>query len=444
MRARQTLAASLCIVLSSAVAHAQDTPPSAPLSRPRVTWSADFTFAAVRDESLRGALGREQQIKPVAAIVAMHIEVTPRLSIHVASNPVRDDRAPRPFVPGDDDRRTYFFPNQPDVIGGRGVASDPEGLYKVDAYKHSGLDPLLQMYLLRSGYAEIHNAARTVGLRAGRFVVRQGLALDELTWFTAKDLTTIQLVNAQADNGLAVFWQRPSFEVTTQVITGNGSPYHDYGYFDFTDAVEDKNSSVGVVVDGRVRTWKDRVMVGGSYRSNFVNSRVEDALTMQLSKRNDDAQLVYARLTLPHVKLYGEWASYTVGLAPSSAALLSGPPVQSPVRRDGRYAGAAFEAPVVFGTRLSGVVEVESTSRNDALVAWATANELFGVRLGANIKATNLKLVSQWGNHLSAFWFGRLMTNPFPQLSAITPISGPNSDRGAHHAKFGLGLRLRF
>jgi hypothetical protein len=406
--------------------------------------SADFTFAAVHDESLRSAMGREQQIKPVAAVMTVDVQVNPRVSIHVASNPVRDDRAPRPYVPSDTDRRTYFFPNQPDVVGGRGVTSKPEGLYMVDEYKHSGLDPILQMYMLRVGYAEVHDAKRTIGLRAGRFYVRQGLSLDELTWFTAKDLTTIQLVNAHADNGVALFAERHGVEVHAQAISGNGNPYHDYGYFDFTDGTEDKNSSLGLVADARGRVWKGRVTIGGSYRRNFVNSRVEDAPSLQLSKRNDNARIVYARVKLPGVQAYGEWASYTVGLARSSAALIPGPRMQSPVERRGAYVGMKADAPRVFGTQVAAVVEVESTSRNDALVAWAAANQLYHARLGAHIRATNLKVVATWGTHVSGFGFARLMTNPFPELSAITPISGPNANRGANHTKFGLGMRVRF
>lgn len=98
----------------------------------------------------------------------------------------------------------------------------------------------------------------------------------------------------------------------------------------------------------------------------------------------------------------------------------------------------------MLGTTVAGIVEVESTSRNDALVAWAAANELYGARLGAHIRATNLKLVASWGTHVSSFGFARLMTNPFPELSAITPISGPNANRGAHHTKLGVGMRVTF
>lgn len=412
--------------------------------RPLLTWSADFTFAAVLDESLSGALGRERQIKPVAAIVAMNARLSKNVSLHLQTNPVRDDRTPRPYVPHESDRRTFFFPNQPDAVGSRGVSSDPEGLYKVDAYKHTGLDPLIQVYMMRAGYADVHTASGAAGLRVGRFQVRQGLQLEELTWFTAKDLTTVQLINAHSDNGLSFYWKRPRFEVTTQVVTGNGNPYQDYAYYDFTDATEDKNSAVGVIADARVHLGRGRVMVGGSLRRNYINSRIEDSVTLQLSKRSDDARMVYARMTLPGVQVYGEWAHYTVGLAPSSAELLPGPAVQSPVGRGGFYVGARASAPTVLRTKLQAVIESETTSRNDSLVAWAAANQMFGARLGANIKATNAKLVATWGDHYAAFAFMRFMKNPFPQLSAITPISGPNSERASQHAKVGVGVRVRF
>lgn len=423
---------------------APDAPPSSALAVPRLRWGADFSFAGILDESLRGSLGRERQIKPVVATLSLDVRVNANVSLHLETNPVRDDRAPKPYVPDTSDRRTYFFPNQPDVVGGRGVASQPEGLYKVDQYKHTGLDPILQMYLLRAGYADAHTASGRYGLRFGRVYVRQGLGLDELTWFTAKDLTTVQLLNAQADNGVSLYGTMARIGLTAQMITGNGSPYHDYGYFDFTDPVEDKNSSVGVVVDARTSLFRGRLLVGGSARRNRVNSRIEDSTTLQLSKHMDDARLVYARTTLPRLQVYGEWATYTVGMAPSSAALLKGPAVRSPVERAGGYVGAQA-GPFGFGqVRVSMVVEQELMSRNDALVAYAAANQMFGARIGAHIQGTNAKLLVDCGGHVSSYAFVRLMSNPFPQLSAITPVSGPQADLKARHTKIGLGLRVRF
>ena len=85
-----------------------------------------------------------------------------------------------------------------------------------------------------------------LGATIGRTYVPQGLALDELTWFTAKDLTHIQRINAQADNGLFLYYNaRRACASIVAAISGNGNPYHDYGYFDFTDPTEDKNSALG-------------------------------------------------------------------------------------------------------------------------------------------------------------------------------------------------------
>lgn len=420
-----------------------DAPPTPGLTTPRLRWGADFSFAGILDESLRGSLGRERQIKPVVAVLTLDARLSSHVSLHLEANPVRDDRAPKPYVPDTSDRRTYFFPNRPDVVGGRGVASQPEGLYKVDQYKHTGLDPILQMYLLRTGYADAHTASGRFGLQFGRVYVRQGLGLDGLTWFTAKDLTTVQLLNAQADNGLSFYGTVARVAVTAQMVTGNGSPYHDYGYFDFTDPSEDKNSSVGVVLDARTTLW-GRLLVGGSARRNRVNSRIEDSITLQLSKHQDDARLLYARASLPRLQIYGEWATYLVGLAPSSAELLQGPTVQSPVHRTGGYAGVQAGPLSLGDARASIVVEHELMSRNDALVAYAAANEMFDVRLGAHIHGTNAKLLVDCGKHLSSFAFVRLMSNPFPELSAIVPVSGPETGRSVSHTKIGVGLRVRF
>ena len=69
----------------------------------------------------------------------------------------------------------------------------------------------------------------------------------DVVWFTAKDLTHIQRINFQSDNGAAVYADSGRVRAEVSIIAGNSQPYHDYAYFDFTDPAEDKNSAVGIV-----------------------------------------------------------------------------------------------------------------------------------------------------------------------------------------------------
>ena len=307
----------------------------------RVLLEADVTIAGVHDEAQRASMGRERQVNVVYAILALQSSVSPHVSFRVEANPAKNDRVPVPYTPRDDDRRTYFFPNQPE---GRGAVSDPSGLYKVDYYKHPGLDPVIQQGALRLAYIDMHTADRRVGLRFGRFMLPRGLGLSRVTWFTAKDLTHTQAIDLVADSGGMVYFDSVAAQLAFATVNGNGNPYHDYGYFDFTDPTEDKNSAFAMVLAGRVRF--PRGEFGASVQKNAINSRIEDATTFQLSKRNDGALTVFGSLR-PHplVHVFGQYSRYTWGIRASSAAILPGPPVQTPVIKDGAYLGIDVLSP---------------------------------------------------------------------------------------------------
>lgn len=433
------------------VASAQSPPPPAPPQTPqqdevpfitlgnrKIRFGVDILFAGVLNQSLRAGMGRERQIKIGYAIVAAYGDLTDRISYRIEMNPADDSVRPKPYIPAEGDRRTYFFPNQPE---GRGVVSDPDGLIEVDAYKHPGFDPILQRGALRTATIDIHTSGRRYGLIAGRMYVPQGFGLHEAPWYTDKDLTHIQRINAQADHGLGLYYDTPRFRIDLVAVSGNGNPYHDYGYYDFTNPAEDKNSLLGGVLTGRLRF--SHLEAGGSFRKNYVNSRIEDAITIQLSKHNDDALVGFARYRFsPGATLFGEYARYTWGLAESSAVLLKGPPNKTPIIKDGFYIGLDLRSAETKWGRFGLTVTHERLSRDDALVAWAAANGLFGVCLGETERSSIVKLRAEFGRYLDGFFFFHRLDNPFPELSAIREISGPGSDRPNNSNKYGLGLRL--
>jgi hypothetical protein len=426
----------------------QPDPP--PDSTPSLTWHGeriyfglDLSLASVQDESLRESMGREHQVKLAFAIFTAYGDLGDHISYRIEANPVDDDVVPRPYIPSLEDRRTYFFPNQPDFPGSRGVSSDPEGLYKVDDYQHTGLDPIIQQGALRVGWVDIHDAARRFGIRGGRFYVNQGMGVNDLVWFTAKDLTHMQRVNFQADNGLLLYYDTGRIRAEVSAITGNANPYHDYGYFDFTDPSEDKNSALGAV--GALRATFGRSFAGVSYRKNFINSKIEDTASIQLSKHTDDALVVFGRWEPKEfVRVFGEYAHYTWGVTPSSAEILPGPPIKTPVPKPGFYIGTDLFAPRTGWARLGLTIMHERISRDDALVAWAAAHSLFGVTLGETQTSTIVKAHANLLEHVTAFFFYNDLSNPFPELSAIKAISGPGSDRVVENYKYGLGLRFTF
>jgi hypothetical protein len=429
-----------CVAGSAA---AQDQPPSVTIGGRQITLGIDFSFAGVYDQALRESMGRERQIKPAFLNLSVGGSVNDHLSYLVVVNPAPDGPVPRPYVPGPNDPRTYFFPNQPE---GRGVSSDPEGLYKVDDYKFSAFDPIVQEGMLRVGYIDVHSTApagaRRFGMLLGRAYVPQGFGLDEVTWYTAKDLTHIQRINFEADNGLFLYMTDRRLSVNLVGVTGNANPYHDYGYFDFTDATEDKNSAVALV--GSARWTSDRYALGVSYRKNYINSRIEDATSVQLSKHNDNAVVVSASVRpADAVRVFGEYARYTWGLAATSAELLPGPPVASPVIKPGFYVGIEVTSPLTRFGQWKASATGERLSRNDALVAWVAANGLYGARLGEYERTIIVKAETKLMGNVSIFGFWVDESNPFPKLSAIQALSGAGSDPAPGGRRVGFGFRFR-
>lgn len=443
---RPTLALACCLLFARA-AFAQSGAPDRDAAKPPLALGShtfqlgvDFVFASVHDGSQQETLGRERQIKVAYVNLSFGTDVGEHLSFFMTINPVNDEAVPKPYIQSARDRRTFFFPNQPE---GRGVSSNPNGIKDVDDYKYSQFDPIIQQGALRIGYLDIHTTGRTMGMVVGRNYVPQGLSLGDIVWFTAKDLTHIQRINAQADSGITLYYSTPKFRVDLAGITGNGNPYHDYGYFDFTDAAEDKNSALAAVATGRFTLPDQKFTVGGTYRKNFLNSRIEDSISLQLSKHNDDAAIGFLAVQpIRYLRLFGEAARYKWGLAQTSVGLLPGPANESPVYKAGYYIGADAYSPQTRWGKWGVTFTREELSRNDSLVAFAAANHLFGVTLGKKERGTIVKVLFQAGE-LTAFGFVNLVSNPFQRLSAIVPISGPGADEEVSDKKVGFGIHFR-
>jgi hypothetical protein len=397
----------------------------------------DFSFAAVRDDSQLQTRGGERQIKPAFLNLSAGIDLDKHFSLLVVVNPVEDAVLPKPYNQLPTDRRTYFFPNQ---VMGEGASSDPNGLKDVDDYKYSGFDPIIQQGALRVGYVDVHNGARKLGVLLGRFIVPQGWGLDDQVWFTAKDMTHIQRINAQADNGADLYYAAPHLRVDLSLITGAGNRFHDYAYYDFLAPTDDTNSAIGSVVTAKLHY--SRFTFGGTYRYNLLNSLVADETSIQRSKHFDNAVIGFAAFRQGPVRVFGEVASYKWGLYPSSANNLPGPTNQAPIYKNGGYFGVDLMSPETRYGKWGVTATYEYLSRDDSLVAWAAANDLFGVTLGKHETGTIIKGLYQekW---LTAYGFVNFVSNPFPELSAIVPISGPGAGGSVSNTKAGFGIRFR-
>ena len=440
--------ASIAVVLWASVASpvlAQTTAPpgenaglSVDIGDRKLKVGVDFSFAGVVDKSLMDTRGGERQIKPAFLNLSATMDLDKHFAFLVVVNPVEDPVLPRPYNQVPTDRRTFFFPNQ---VMGEGATSDPNGVKAVDDYKYSGFDPIIQQGALRFAYLDVHNATRKLGMLVGRFLVPQGWGLDEPVWFTAKDMTHIQRINAQADNGADLYYAASHARLDLALITGAGNRFHDYAYFDFLTPTEDTNSAIGTVITGKMHY--SRFTFGGTYRYNLLNSLVADSTSVQRSKHHDDALIGFGAFRpAPFLRVFGEVARYKWGLYKSSADNLPGPPNKAPVDKNGAYVGVDFMSPETRFGKWGMTASYEYLSRDDSLVAWATANDMFDVRLGRHEKGTIFKGLFQekW---LTVYGFVNFVANPYPVLSAIVPMVGPGADRSVTNTKAGFGIRFR-
>ena len=441
---RRFLAASLVFVAAGSPAWAQD-PDAAPPRK--LVFDVDFAVAHLNDQSLNKSLGRENQSKIPYAILAASGTLSPHLSYRLELNGVNDSVKPEPFLPSS--HTPFFFPNRADP--NYGVSSKPEGQFRVDDYKNTGWDPYIQEQNLRRAFIDAHTASGRLGVIAGRFFVPVGFELDDGRWYTAKDLTHIQAINAQTDVGAEIYYRfgregSVNGRISGAVITGNGNPYHDYVYFDFTRSqAEDTNSAAGAV--GSLRLFPVKGLeVRGSGEYNFVGSRVEFDTTIQRSKHYDHklvAGVRYRPPRLANIEVFGEYAHYQWGLRDTSAAGLPGPPTQSPVYKDGYYLGADVSVPLPRSLGKVGAVFLrEELDRDDSLIAFLAARDLLGVSLGKKERRSILKVYAEL-RYVTAFFFYNDIQNPFPQVSAIVPVSGRSAFEKGSDSKMGIGLRFR-
>jgi len=443
VRSRSVPALGAVLLLLAAGVRADD--PS--VSR-RPQFDIDFAIANIDDDSLRWSLGRERQTKLPYVIIALSGDLESWLSYRIELNAVNESVKPEPFTPPAD--TTFFYPNLADPEAG--VSSNPEGAFKVDDYKTTGWDPYIQEAHLRRAFMDIHTKTRKLGLVLGRFFVPQGLPLEELRWFTAQDMTHIELINAAVDQGGLAYWRFGSEPgnhglLTGGVIGGNGNPYHDYVYFDFTrTSQEDTNSAVGGVVMARYWT-KFGLDLIATYKHNYIGSRIESDPSLGRSKHYDDATVGAVRYRptfYQPLTVFAELARYKWGLRDTSAELFPGPtPPTTPIYKDGYNLGAELAWPIQKLHTKAGVVFIrEELDRDDSLIGYLADTGQLGVSLGKKERRTIVKLFAEFGP-LTAFFFHNSVDNPFPQVSAIVPISGPFAYQGPGSNKIGFGVRLK-
>ena len=320
-----SLAVALIVIAVSPV-WAQDAQPAAPASEPvnlfgfRFDQSERFKFGAElvagwSHDGAQAALGFEKQGRVGMAILSVSGSVSDRVKYYASVNPV-SETASRPAC-GEHD---YFFPNDPNLFAAQGpiVKCDEEdGLKRVDTYNTFSLDYITQQGILREGYID-WGLSDHVSLRGGRFILPIGFAPREVGATTAKDMTRINRLNAEANFGVMVAASagsatRSVVDAGLMVVLGDGNREKDYDWFYFVNRSLDTNSAVTVVASARVQPIK-QLDLRVAYKRGYTGSKVERLPSYWASKRNDDALVVSVKVSpVSWVSAFGDTRSTSGG-----------------------------------------------------------------------------------------------------------------------------------
>jgi hypothetical protein len=321
------------------------------------------------------------------------------------------------------------------------VPCDPENGHKrVDTYNTYALDYIVQQGPLREGFID-WLASDAVTARFGRFILPIGLAPEEVGSWTAKDMTRIQRLNAEANFGVMLSYARRAFEISAMGVLGEGNREKDYDWFYFANPTLDTNSAVTAVVSARARPHH-AVDVRAAWKKGFTGSKVERLPSYWASKRNDDA-IVFAGKVQPHqfVAIFGEFARYTWGPTATSAEMLGFDP--EPIYKAGYYVGGQLTYPVTSRVALGVTFTREELSRDDSLIKYLAANNLYGVEMGKKDRGTTLRVSMTVADSVTAGLYWADVSNPYPWVSASWPVSGPRAFTGRAPNRYGLVVSVR-
>jgi hypothetical protein len=395
-------------------------------------------MAGYTNDTSEAALGFERQGRVGYGIFEAFGKLGPHWSYRFEVNPVNESQ---PLVACGE--TNFFFPNAPQSTG-PDVQCSNDGRLRVDDYRSIALDTLMQQGPIRQAYMVY--SAGPLAIRFGRFVQDVGFDAEEVGSLTAKDATHIQRIDAEANFGVRVSIERRRngrrfVYLSAAETVGDGNRFHDYDYFYGTNSSLSTNSWPALVLAGAVEPVK-KLEVRGAVKRGDTGSKVERVPNFYASKRNDNAMVFSARYKpLQNVSIFGEGVRYTWGLKASSAKMLGLD--QTPVHKPGYYVGTDVFYPIVTGMRVGAVITHEELARDDALVALLTENGLYGVSRRKKERSTIFRVYFDPNRWVTIAVFRNSLSNPFPWISGIEPVSGLNAFKGRGNDKWGAVVRLR-
>ena len=446
------IAIALLTLLTATPALAQETaPPSEAIDffgfkfsqSERFKLGGELVFGWSHDGA-QAALGFEKQGRVGMAILSVAGKVSDQVRYFVSVNPVSETNS-RPSC-GEKD---FFFPNDPSLVAAIGpiVKCDVEdGLKRVDTYNTFALDYITQQGILREGYID-WGISSAVSLRGGRFILPIGFAPREVGAATAKDMTRITRLNAEANFGamLAVTARRGAralFDAGIMAVLGDGNREKDYDWFYFVNTSLDTNSAVTVVASARLAPIK-AIDVRAAYKKGYTGSKVERLPSYWASKRNDDALVASVKVSpTSWASVFGEYAKYKWGPTVTSGELV-GIPDLGAIDKAGYYMGAMLDAPVGGKVRVGASAVREELSRDDSLIQYLQLNNLYGVSMGKKDRALVVRGFIDVSRLVNVSFFWMDVSNPFPWVSGSWPVAGPVAFTGREPDRIGVSVTVR-
>lgn len=449
-------AIALLTLLTAAPAFAQQT---APAPEPAADAVDFFGFEFSQSERVKfggelvmgwshdgaqAALGFEKQGRVGMAILSVAGKVSDHVRYFISVNPVTETNA-RPSC-GEPD---FFFPNDPNLYAGIGpiVKCDVEdGLKRVDTYNTFSLDYITQQGILREGYID-WGIAGGVSLRGGRFILPIGFAPREVGAATAKDMTRITRLNAEANFGAMLAYSarrgdRSVFDAGVMAVLGDGNREKDYDWFYHVNTSLDTNSAITVVASARLAPIK-ALDVRAAYKKGYTGSKVERLPNYWASKRNDDALVVSVKVSpTSWASVFGEYAKYKWGPTVTSGELVGIPDLPA-IDKPGYFMGALVDVPVAGKVRAGGSVVREELTRDDSLIQYLELNNLYGVSMGKKDRALAVRAFVDVNRLVNVSFFWMDVSNPFPWVSASWPVTGPVAFTGREPDRIGVTVSVR-
>lgn len=396
-------------------------------------------------DGANATLGFERQGRVGYAIFTAFGKLSPRLSYRISMNPVNEtEPLPGCGAPG------YFYPNDPKALYGADtdVPCDPKnGNRRVDPYRGIALDVVPQQGSLREAFVDV-NIVGGLTVRFGRMRLPIGFDWQLAGSFTAKDAPRIQRINAQNSYGVMASYfrtidgrTRPLYSWHLVGFLGEGNRWWDYNYFYFENGSFDANTDMTMLVSGTFAPVEG-LEVRGSFQIGNTGSKVERLPSYWASKRNDNSTIVGASYRpVRYVRLIAEHGRYTWGPTSSSAQMLGVD--RKAIHKIGYYVTAEAWLPVTDDISAGGSVSREEIDRADSLVKHFADANLHEVVPGKKDRMTVLRLFANFGPRLRIGFYRTIDSNPFPWLSGMTPVEGPQAYSARNTSKWGFISRLR-